>query len=721
MSTNRAILTDTPLENPEEDRLGFAPFARNLADAIFKVSAEECLVVALYGQWGTGKTTTLNFVLHYLNEKSKDLRPIIMRFNPWWFSGHGELLQQFFKEVRISLGKEEKFKGVVRLLADFTEAVSKLPESKTKILGQVTTWLLRLLSKDKEALQIRDKIQKNLRQQSSRILVIIDDIDRLPAEEIRSMFRVIKAVADFPKTVYLLAFDKGVVIKALEGFQEISGEAYLEKIVQVPFDLPIPDKAALRRLFIEELNIILSDTPEELFNQTYWGNVFWDGIDHFLNTMRNVKRLTNSLKVTYPAVKGEVNPTDFVAMETLRIFSTDIYQLIQNNPDMFAGSFDDYLYKKTEDTKPFYNNWIEQIPEGDKEVIKKLLIRIFPKLEAVFSNTHYGAEWQSTWRKQLRICSPDILPIYFRLTVPEGQISHIEMQSILALAEKYEVFGKKLIELSKQHRSDGFTRVSVFLERMEDYTEKDIPENHIPQILQALFNVGDKLLVPEDEGRGFSPWGNDLRIGRIMFQLLKRYKTQEERFKILREVCTNGDAVSMILREVTTLGQQHGKHSAKTRPDEERLVSSEHLEELEKIALSKIKQTVKNGKLLKTPQLASILYRWRDWESDKPVRKWASKVIALDEGLVDFLIGFLSKSRSHGMGDRVAKVEWQLDPKSIEPFINPADIIERCKNLLKSMPDWLKKDKKIAVETFVKWYDLRAEGKDPEHPWEWEE
>lgn len=711
---NESILADTPLERPEEDRLGFAPFARNLADAICKVSAEECLVFALYGQWGTGKTTTLNFVLHYINEKPEDKRPIIVRFNPWWFSGHGELLDQFFREFRASLGKEKKFKEVVKYLADFTEVISAVPEYEVKIIGKVISWVLRKLGKNKESWQIRDEIRKHLQKQTSQILVIIDDIDRLPAEEIRSVFRVIKAVADFPRTIYLLAFDKAVISKALGDLHGIDGGDYLEKIVQVPFDLPSPDKIALLKLFSEQLDIILSDTSEELFDQTYWGNVFWDGIDHFLNTMRNLKCLTNALKVTYPPVKGEVNPVDFIAIETIRLFSTDIYRLIRNNPDMFIGYSDSYSYPKAEDLKPFHDKWTDQIPEENREVVKKLLKRIFPKLEAVFGGTHYGGSWESTWRKQLRICSPDIFPVYFRLAVPEGEILYTEMQTILALAINSKTFSNKLLELSRQHRTDGSTRVSAFLERMEDYTEKEIPEEHIPQILQSLFDIGDELLVPEDEGRGFFSWGNDVRIGRIMFQLLKRYKTQEERFKVLKEVFTNGHAVSMIVGEVTTFGQQHGKYNAKTRFDNERLVSNEHLEELEKIALSKIKQIAENDKLLKTPQLAHILYGWRDWETEDQVRKWVLKIITSDEGLVEFLTGFLSKSYSHGMGDRVAKVKWRLDPKSLEPFVDPTEIIKRCRNLLELMPDWLKDKKKIAVETFVKWYDFQAEGKNPE-------
>lgn len=718
MSINEAILADTPLENPKEDRLEFAPFASNLADAICKVSAEECLVFALYGPWGRGKTTSLNFVLHYISEKPKNERPIVVRFNPWWFSGHGELLNQFFKEFRVSLGKEEKFKGVVKLLAGLTEGISKVPEPKVKIMAKVTSWFLRSLGKDKETGQVRDAIRRDLQQQPSRILVVIDDIDRLPAEEVRDVFRVIKAVADFPKTIYLLAFEKGIVVKALESLQETPGEAYLEKIVQVPFDLPIPDKIALRKLFLEQLDIILSDTPQELFDQTYWGNVFWDGIDHFLSTMRNVKRVTNALKVTYPAVKREVNPVDFIAIETLRVFFSDIYQLIRTNRDMFVGHSDTHSYPRVEDIKPFHNKWAEQIHKEGKEYIKNLLKRLFPKLEAVFGGVSYGADWHSTWRKQLRICSPDIFPVYFRLAVPEGEISHTKMQTILALAKDSEAFSNKLLELCRQHRPDGSTRVSAFLERMEDYTEKDIPEDHIPKILQALFDVGDELLVPEDEGRGLFSWGNDIRIGRIMFQLLKRYKTQDERFAVLKEVFSKGHAISMIVSEVGALGQQHGKYGGQAKSEEECLIAPQHLEELEKIALQKIKEASSNGELIKAPRLAHILYRWRDWENDDAVRRWVSQIIEPDEGLVDLLSGFLSKSYSQSMGDRVAKVRWRLDPKSLEPFINPSQLTERCKNLLASLPEWLRDEKKIAVETFIRSSELREQGRDPERDWE---
>lgn len=162
---NETILADTPLENPEEDRLGYAPFARNLANALCSVTTDDSLVFALYGPWGSGKTTCLNFILRYIEEKPEDQRPIIVRFNPWWFSGHGELLNQFFREFQVVLGKEKRLKKVASLLADFSEFLSEAPEPTGlwKFGGKILSSLLRRIGREKEAWVARQEIRDYLK------------------------------------------------------------------------------------------------------------------------------------------------------------------------------------------------------------------------------------------------------------------------------------------------------------------------------------------------------------------------------------------------------------------------------------------------------------------------------------------------------------------------------------------------------------------------------
>jgi len=704
--SDSVLSADKPLDDPKDDRLRYAPFAEHLAESIYRMAPPEGLVVAIYGPWGSGKTTLLNFVVHYLQQKPESERPIIVQFNPWWFSGHEDLTRYFFDRLQVVLSKvTEKLRKKV---AVFAKLISEASIPYASIGGKIVAKLL----KDKDLFELKTEIADALKGQQKRILVIIDDIDRLISDEIKQLFCVIKAVADFPNVVYLLAFDKKVVIKALEQIQNLPGEEYLEKIVQVPFELPLPDKVSLRNLLFERLDAILAGTPKELFDKSYFVNVYFDGIDHWINTPRDIVRLTNTLSVTYPATKGEVNPVDFIAIETLRVFCPLVYDIIRRNPEAFTGHAN--TTDNMEDIKSFHNSWIKQVQVEDREPIKRLLMRIFPKLEAVWRNTYHGADWESTWRKQLRVCSADIFPIYFRLAIPEGSISNTEMKAVLNLASDAKAFGAKLVELANQKRPDGTTRVCAFLERLEDYTKKEIPQDCIPSILQALFDVGDQLLRPEDELRGMFGFGNDIRIGRIIWQLLSRLE-EPERFEVLKEAMSNGKAISTIVKEVATLGQQHGKYGAKQpEPEENRLISAQHLQELEKIALEKVRNAAQQDILLQAPELPSILYRWRDWAGEKEVKQWVQKVITNDKGLVKLLEKFLQKTFIQSSSDRVGRVVYRLDPQWLRPFLEPSSIIDRIRGLAETSR--LTEKQKMAIRLFIQEYEKEQRGMGPNDP-----
>jgi len=178
--------------------------------------------------------------------------------------------------------------------------------------------------------------------------------------------------------------------------------------------------------------------------------------------MRDVKRLVNALKVTYLLVKGEVNPMDFIAIETLRIFSPTAYDIVRLNPVMFTGTSDTYTENRLEidikEVKEFHEKWLEKLPVTERDIVKNLLISIFPKLEIAFEGAGgYGSD--AEWRRQSRICSEDIFPRYFRLAVPKGDISNYEIRATLELAKDSKAFAQKLLQFCHEYPP----RISVFL------------------------------------------------------------------------------------------------------------------------------------------------------------------------------------------------------------------------------------------------------------------
>src|SRR5215471_13391993 len=98
-----STLPDRPGINPNtDDKLGYASFAKNLAISISQISPTGGLVIGLYGAWGLGKSTVLNFV-EYEIQGSRRLKPTIVRFNPWWFCGQEDLTHAFFNQLVATL------------------------------------------------------------------------------------------------------------------------------------------------------------------------------------------------------------------------------------------------------------------------------------------------------------------------------------------------------------------------------------------------------------------------------------------------------------------------------------------------------------------------------------------------------------------------------------------------------------------------------------------
>jgi len=716
---SQSLLYDAPLHDPSQDRLGRAEFAKFLAKAILKMDAAEGFVFALNGPWGSGKTTIINFVLHFIEKEQKEPEQLIeIRFNPWWFSGREQLLQQFFRQIQAALGARDVPKDLkeigkkLSVFAHILEPIGLLPmvggwTSRIKDWIRISSAAAKTFAEalEKDVHKIRGEIDSMLKKQKSRILVVIDDIDRLPTEEIRQIFQLVKAVADFPKTIYLLSFDRKVVLNALSQLQGGSGEEYLEKIVQAPFDLPVPDRTSLQRLLFEQLDEILSGTPEGIWDFTEWGNIYWDGIDLFIETPRDIKRFVNILRAAYPIVKGEVNPADFMGIQALRVFASEIYYFIGSNKEQICGVENNSGYRpKPEERRKVFDNILETVPEPKRKAVKEIMSRLFPRFSSAYGGMSYGSSWLSNWRKKLRICSPDVFDRFFMLSIPPGHISSAEMRGILNQANDPETFGAELIRLAGEKRPNGTTRLRIFLERMEDFTERDIPDEQIEPILRTIYDMGDKIPAEEDT-MGMFDYGNDMRLLRISYQLIKRLPTQQKRFQLLKNIFADAKSLSLVIHDIVTMGQEHGRGTQRepSVSQDERTISLDQVIELEALGLKKIREAIGEKRLHLGPKFGHLLYRLSDWGSEEEAKEYALNLIKDDEGFCHFLAGFLSVSHSQGIDDRVSKRTWRIHVASIEKFISSkADtLLNRCERILKESPNWLGGHKRLALETFL--------------------
>ena len=177
-----------------------------------------------------------------------------------------------------------------------------------------------------------------------KIIVSIDDIDRLSEEEIIAVFQLVKALADFPNIIYLLAFDYEVVIHALSKVQYGDGKAYLEKVIQVPFEIPAPSIASIHESLFSKLNRILGDIPGERWDKATWVELFQYGLKKYIRSIRDVIRYTNVFSLKYELLKDEVNPVDLLGLTCLQVFEPILYSKLSGYKDTLCGGNESYSY-----------------------------------------------------------------------------------------------------------------------------------------------------------------------------------------------------------------------------------------------------------------------------------------------------------------------------------------------------------------------------------------
>jgi len=688
---------DRPIESNKDDLLGRAGFSQSFGRAILAYQEKDSIVTALYGDWGSGKSSVINMALGCIDEltkdKSNDEKPIIVKFNPWNYSDQSHLIALFFKELSFALRREnygaeatkigEKLEAYsnffiplalipdpsVSALSLFSQKVFKGVGSATKTWGAAYSKNLNATRKD---------LNNLLEQQKRKIIIVID---------------------------------RGVVVKALAKIQEGSGYDYLEKIVQFPIELPPISKSELEKLFFTSLDGLIKKIPEEKWDSTYWGNIYHSGVKNYFKTIRDVTRYINTLKFSFEMVRESVNPVDFIAITTLQVFEPNLYSGIRDNKEIFTGVFSSQYNSSEAEMKQATarcDEIMERVQYLDKDQLTDFLSRLFPKLESLYENIGYGHEWMDTWRRESRICHPEIFDIYFMLALPAGEIPKNEIIAVLDLAGDKEVFSEALLRLIDDDK------IVRYLELMEDYTKEYIKKENIENIVSVLMNIGDSF--PEGNA-GIFAFDTSIRVLRIFRQLSLRLDTQEKRFEIFKRAIEDAeDSLYMIINKVAFLGKEHREVTSKTeeqlKPMDQREINDKQLSELEKIAAKKISHWEKCGKLNSHSKLARILYLWERWDITNPnvSKEYVQTLISTNEGLINFVAAFTSQSISQGMGDYVSHKNWYINLKSLENFVTIEEIEPSIReiyssNIFKGLNDI----EKNAIEVFLNTFDGKTE------------
>jgi hypothetical protein len=277
---------DAPIGSNSEDLLARMPFVDEIVDLAITTPKEWSPRIGIYGSWGSGKTSVLNMIA----ERLVEAHHVVARFNPWGFGDTDEMFGALADAVLVAI---EDQGDVIRKFARNGEKITKALQKGAKAAGQATkhageagvpgagvargviatagyvSGVLRRVFEKKKITQLKGALDDL--PQSTRCIVLVDDIDRAePALLPPLLFALHEVLVAVPIT-FVIALDPTVVGAALKvhhpGFGD--GLAFLEKMVQFPRWLPDITDDDRHRLAAKDLEQYLPILDRDALRQEF--------------------------------------------------------------------------------------------------------------------------------------------------------------------------------------------------------------------------------------------------------------------------------------------------------------------------------------------------------------------------------------------------------------------------------------------------------------------
>jgi hypothetical protein len=468
LDSQDSYIIDEPVNTKDDDRLERYPIAERIVKTIVSRKDPSSFV--------------LNFVHNiFEKEKEKDYKDFhCIKFNPWYFRDEDQLLINFFENLsseidgRIILNRERigsSIKNYVTALVPPNALKIGIGVATLDIGNTVQGWgnSLSDISLDER----KKNLEKFLENEKKKIVIMIDDVDRLDKNEIQTVLKLVKLLANFKHTTYILAFDDEMVAKAIGdkyGDDKEAGKGFLEKIVQVPIPLPKLSSDSLESFCFKEVKQVLESFDINLTDDEWlrFTENFESGLSIRVQTIRMVKRYINALIFALPLIKNEVNTVDFLLLEGMRIFYPQLYSDIRDNPSDYIAlqgiKFRNdlqYRQSKLDTLKAKWNKLVNDEAEGIR-----LLFCLFPHIRNMFRtsdvvNSDYLITRETLREQKLKIKqgvgTEEYFRRFFEYKIPNYDISDVEIDKIFNQTPVLQSnFSKTILSFIDQGKADAF-------------------------------------------------------------------------------------------------------------------------------------------------------------------------------------------------------------------------------------------------------------------------
>lgn len=723
--SDNAFNPDRPQNRQSEDRLGFRNVAQQLAQSIVTQSPPDGYVISIEGLWGCGKTSLLNFLVEELAHSKEPLK--VVRFEPWIVGDKNGMLSELINDLAAACDEVDTSQaGQKRRTVKAATGVGTLFKSYGSKLGRATAPVAQVLATfgvplaslvgpalqsvadaadaidlSKPIAQMKQELVSALSKLNRRIVVIVDDLDRLEPAEAVEVLRLIRAVADFPNVIYVLSYDSKILAENVQNALKIrDGAAFLKKMVQVSFKVPRPEAFDLRRWFQDECAALyvavsrdadLSDIQERLSEVC---NI--EG--GLLRTPRDIVRALNAIKLCWPPVASQVDFPDMVWLQLRRMDSQQLYDWIEEylveymalvdgatiNAADRATMTDALLEHVNTDIAASTNSvWrFGQIVPGIKldfnDDTKKLL----------FDTEDEQARANATNKR--RLGSPQHYRYYFAMAKPSGALDDQMLLSFTSKVQADEEVLASFRVLVAQKRPQGGTMMSALIDRLLHLDDDVIPDPVAASILRTLSSCMDE--VASQEGKG--GWGKywSWSSARLLTKKLLKGLAEQDRREIVKAMFASGEAIGWLMCELLrSETYSHGRYGARPRSEDEWVFTDSELDDAIQEMLARLRSDERR-RIVTTPEVLSFMYGWKQLGDERGVASWVAEEVATDDGLLRLLYACRGWHSSSNKG-----VYYPLLRRDVEQFTDWDAAIGRVQ-AIRSNPNAPEARRALAIE-----------------------
>jgi len=414
---------------------------RELIDSVVStILLEPPPIIAVTGKYGDGKTSFLNLVLGELSKSQEIEVPIIVRFSPWLAGDSNALVLSLLTSIVASVKRSLFVPG---LSGDATRYARTL-------LSAVpwTEKLKDLIGEPSQEGRI-DALVKRIARVRRRVLVVLDDLDRMEAKELETVLKVLRGSDKLSNITFLCAFDKGevsLILKKTRPHQETS--VFIEKFFPVEFRLPEIGSEQLRTFFAQRVERALERGGLQDEDLAKSGEQAWDsGLGQHFPNLRKIKVFFNRINRSLELIAHEVNVWDFVRLELIRDITPSLYGLIFRNPDRFwEGGLAFEVWTKSptrydedragKSRAEFYKNNVETIVDSPQVI--QLLSNLFPYFAAFRQGSKHETPSAAEAERNKRLFHPRYFWQYFLLKVPSQLFSQKEFSAFISSLQRLD-------------------------------------------------------------------------------------------------------------------------------------------------------------------------------------------------------------------------------------------------------------------------------------------